>query len=61
MGTIAVLIDDMFEDSEYEEPARAYKRAGHTLVHVGTETPRTVRAKKDRVTVKIDRPVREAF
>jgi protease I len=35
VSTIAVIITDMFEDSEYSEPATAVKKAGHKLVHVG--------------------------
>jgi len=35
MARIAVIIDDMFEDSEYTEPAKAFKSAGHKLTHIG--------------------------
>jgi len=49
MATIAVLITDMFEDSEYTEPARAFEKAGHELVHVGLEKGKTVRGKKEKL------------
>jgi len=32
---IAVIITDMFEDSEYTEPVKAFRWAGHAVVHVG--------------------------
>lgn len=35
MGRIAVMITDMFEDSEYAAPAKAFREAGHTVVHIG--------------------------
>lgn len=41
MGKIAIIIDDFFEDSEYTEPAKAFKEADHELVHVGLETGKT--------------------
>jgi protease I len=28
---IAVVMTDMFEDSEYTEPAKAFKEVGHSL------------------------------
>ena len=31
MARIGVLIDNMFEDSEYSKPAAAYKKAKHDL------------------------------
>ncbi len=57
MSHIAVIITDLFEDSEYTEPARAFKEAGHTLTHVGLETGKTVTGKKDGTPVKIDKSV----
>lgn len=35
MAKIAVLIENMFEDSEYGKPAVAFKKANHELVHLG--------------------------
>ena len=42
MSNIAVIITDLFEDSEYIEPAEAFKKAGHELIHVGLEERKTV-------------------
>ncbi len=55
MSTIAVLIDDLFEDSEYTKPAEAFKQAGHELVHVGAEAGKTVKGKKQGTQVHIDK------
>ena len=59
MSTIAVIITDMFEDSEYSEPARAFKKAGHTVVHIGLKASQTVKGKKQGTPVKIDKAVKE--
>lgn len=59
MSKVAVIITDMFEDSEYTEPARAFEKAGHQVVHVGLEAGSTVRGKKDDTPVTIDRAVKE--
>ncbi|MFZ0005749.1 MAG: type 1 glutamine amidotransferase domain-containing protein [Methanoregula sp.] len=35
MKTIAVILTDMFQDVEYQLPVVAFRKAGHTIVHVG--------------------------
>jgi len=55
MSHIAVILTDMFEDSEYTEPAKAFREAGHTLTHVGLEAGKTVTGKKDATPVKIEK------
>ncbi len=57
MGKIAVIITDMFEDSEYTEPALAFKKAGHDLVHIEFKKGKTVLGKKNKTPVKIDETV----
>lgn len=59
MSKIAVIITDMFEDSEYSEPAKAFKKAGHELVHVGLKAGKTVRGKKRGTLVVIDKGVKD--
>jgi protease I len=59
MSKIAVIIDDLFEDSEYTEPAKAFREKGHTLVHVGLKEGDTVAGKKHGTEVRIDRSVRD--
>ncbi|MFO7554978.1 MAG: type 1 glutamine amidotransferase domain-containing protein [Desulfobacterales bacterium] len=58
MSKIAVIITDLFEDSEYTEPAEAFKKAGHELIHVGLEEGKTVKGKKEETPVKIDEAVK---
>jgi protease I len=60
MAKIAVVITDDFEDVEYTEPARAFKEQGNELVHIGLETGKVVKGKKEGTEVRIDRAVREA-
>jgi protease I len=55
MSKVAVVITDMFEDSEYTKPAEAFKKAGHELVHIGLQGGVTVKGKKDGTPVKIDK------
>ncbi len=58
MVRIAVIIDDMFEDSEYTQPAKAFKDAGLDLVHVGIkEAGEKVKGKKQGTLVDIDEKV----
>lgn len=55
MSKIAVIIDNYFEDSEYSEPAAAFRDKGHELIHVGLEAGSTVTGKKKQTPVTIDR------
>lgn len=57
MSHIAVIITDLFEDSEYTEPAAAFKEAGHTLTHVGLEAGKIVKGKKEETPVTIDESI----
>lgn len=59
MSRIAVIITDMFEDSEYTEPAEAFRSAGHELIHIGLEAGKTVYGKKEKTPVAIDKSVGE--
>jgi protease I len=59
VSTIAVIITDMFEDSEYSEPATAFKKAGHNLVHIGLKAGETVKGKKQATPVEIDKAVKD--
>jgi protease I len=59
MSKIAVVITDMFEDSEYTRPAEAFTQAGHELTHVGLKAGSTVTGKKDQTPVKIDLAVED--
>ncbi|MDG5814913.1 type 1 glutamine amidotransferase [Chitinispirillales bacterium ANBcel5] len=54
MAVIAILIDDMFEDVEYTTPAKAFREAGHSLVHLGLKKGAEVKGKKEGTVVAID-------
>jgi protease I len=60
MARIAVLVGDMFEDVEYTEPVKAFKKAGHEIVHVGLKKNSTVKGKKKGTPVKIGLTVKDA-
>ncbi|WP_110113551.1 type 1 glutamine amidotransferase domain-containing protein [Bacillus sp. CGMCC 1.16541] len=56
---IAVLITDLFEDSEYTEPADAFKEAGHELTTIDVEKGKSVKGKQGEATVTIDKGIDE--
>jgi deglycase len=58
--SIAVIIDDFFEDVEYTQPADAFKKAGHTLTHIGLKKGKIVVGKKRGAKVRIDVAVKDA-
>lgn len=60
IAKIAVIIADMFEDSEYTEPAAALRLAGHEVIQVGLQAGQTVLGKKDRAPVAINLAVQDA-
>jgi protease I len=60
MAKIAVLVGDMFEDVEYAEPVKAFRKAGHEIVHVGLKKNSTVKGKKKGTPVKIGLAVKDA-
>ncbi|PLT32972.1 type 1 glutamine amidotransferase domain-containing protein [Bacillus sp. V5-8f] len=57
---IACVITDMFEDSEYTEPAKAFQEAGHTVVAIEKEQGKTVTGKNKEATVSIDESIDNA-
>ena len=57
MKKIGVIIEDLFEDSEYSEPAAAFRKAGHELIHIGLKNRYIVIGKKRKTRVKIDKVV----
>jgi protease I len=59
MSHIAVIIDDMFEDSEYTHPAGAFKSEGHELIHIGIQKGKTVIGKKNKTPVQIDKAIKD--
>ncbi|WP_409291524.1 type 1 glutamine amidotransferase domain-containing protein [Peribacillus sp. SCS-37] len=57
MSKIACVITSDFEDSEYRDPAQAFKEAGHTVVTIEKEAGKTVKGKQGEVEVSIDESI----
>ena len=56
MSKIGILIDNMFEDSEYKKPAVAFKKAKHEIVHIGVKKG-IVKGEKIGIKVKVEKAV----
>ena len=54
MALIGILIDEMFEDIEYQKPSEAFKEAGHSLIHIGLKKDVTVKGKRKSTPVTIE-------
>ncbi|WP_315906433.1 type 1 glutamine amidotransferase domain-containing protein [Priestia koreensis] len=54
---IAVLLTDHFEDSEYTEPAKGLKEAGHELTVIEMEKGKLVKGKQGEASVKVDESI----
>ena len=57
MALVGVVIDEMFEDVEYTKPAKAFKEAGHSLLHIGIREGQIVKGKRKQTPVKIDKSI----
>jgi protease I len=55
MARIAMIADDMFEDSELREPYDRLREAGHEVVLVGLEAGKQITGKKGHEKVTIER------
>lgn len=60
MSRIGILIDHEFEDSEYQKPFEALKKAGHEIFHIGLEKGKKVKGKKGTTSAIIDMDIKEA-
>ena len=54
MKTIAALLTNLFEDSEYNRPVEAFRSAGHRVVSIGIQEGETVWGKTDHTPVIIE-------
>ncbi len=59
MAKVAVILEDLFEDSEYQKPVEGFRRAGHEVVHLGLEEGKEVKGKKEGTRVKIDKALKD--
>ena len=57
MKKIAVIITDLFEDSEYTRPVEAFQAADHLIVNIGLSAGVTVKGKKAQTPVIIDKAI----
>ena len=53
-----MIITDMFQDEEYQQPADAFRKAGHELVHVGLIAGSQVKGENGTI-VQIDKAVHD--
>lgn len=54
---IAILMTDYFEDTEYTEPAEAFKQKGYELTTIETEKGKTVHGKQGKSESVIDKGI----
>lgn len=57
MALIGILIDEMFEDVEYQKPSEAFKDAGHSLIHIGLKKGAVIEGKRKATPVIIEESV----
>ncbi|NYT05047.1 MAG: type 1 glutamine amidotransferase [Methanomicrobiales archaeon] len=60
MAAVAVLVTNLFEDSEYIHPTDAFRKAGHRVIPIGVTAGETVWGKTDHTPVAIERAVAES-
>lgn len=59
MAKIATVLTNMFEDSEYADPAKAFQDAGHEVVTIENEAGTVVKGMKKGTPVRIDKGINE--
>lgn len=60
MARIATVITNMFEDSEFTEPAKAFQDVGHEVVTIEKEAGNEVKGKQGVATLKVDMGIDDA-
>src|SRR3954464_1046718 len=59
MARIALILDHMFEDSEFRIPYDRLRNAGHEVVIVGLKANEMVKGKKGKESVKTERSIND--
>jgi protease I len=59
MARIAMIADDMFEDSELRQPYDRLREAGHEVVLVGLEAGKQITGKRGREKLTVERAVQD--
>lgn len=57
MARVAMIVDEMFEDSELRQPYDRLREAGHDVVLVGLEAGKRITGKRGKETITIERAV----
>src|SRR5688500_12018831 len=57
MGRVAMIVDELFEDSELRVPYDRLKAAGHEVVIVGREGNKRLSGKRGKETVTTDQAI----
>lgn len=57
MAKIAFIVDEMFEDSEFQVPYEHAKEAGHEPVIIGLEAGKKLEGKKGQVTITTEKAI----
>jgi protease I len=60
MARIAIIADDMFEDSELRQPYDRLREAGHEVVVVGLEAGKQIAGKRGKERLTVERAVEDA-
>src|SRR5215469_2827732 len=59
MARVALIIDEMFEDSEFRVPYDGLRKAGHEVAIIGREAGKQLQGKKGKETIKTERSISE--
>lgn len=59
MARIALIVADLFEDSEFRVPFDTLRNAGHQVDIIGIEAGREIKGKKGKETIRTERAVRD--
>lgn len=57
MAEIAFIMDDMFEDVEFQIPYRRVKEAGHNPTVIGLQAGKVVKGKQGEVEISVDKGI----
>ncbi len=57
MARVAAMIEDMYEDEEYDAPATAFRDEGHEVVNIGLESGKKVKGKRGNSETTVEKEV----
>src|SRR5262245_13004684 len=59
MSRIAMIVGEMFEDSEFRVPYDTLRQAGHQVDIIGSEAGKDLKGKKGKETIRTERSIEE--